>query len=480
MKKLVITVIIIGILSSILLGCSGRSAVGFSNGNPVPMGKSLITSEGIEVTVLEVTDGYQAWQTLYTDNQFNPPPANNMQYVLITVDLKNISSQQEPWEYYSIYWDLFDLVGNSNKIYHTSDQPVVLPEGDIGDADTILNHGDEVSGTLAFYIPQNENNLILQWMGLAKTDWRFFQVKAIGTPAFTTPSIPGQVEAKEFGGSELTPINEQIDNAQTGTQSVDQATYSLTIDGLVDHPLSLSYADLQSYPQISQLAALENFNGSSFTAKWTGPSLSSIFADAGVQSGATIAIFYTADDPMGYTSLDLSYIKDNNIIIALKDNDITLTPNTGFPLQVVAKSKYGYKWAKWVTRIVLSSNTSFRGNWETMGYNNNGDITGPQFQEDTVTVTSSANPSDLNESVTFTATIYAVYPYIGIPTGTVTFKDGNKILGTSTLNAQSTYSTATYSTSLLSKGTHLITAVYVGDAYFTGNASAAIAQIVNK
>ncbi|MGP8079039.1 MAG: Ig-like domain-containing protein [Dehalococcoidales bacterium] len=86
----------------------------------------------------------------------------------------------------------------------------------------------------------------------------------------------------------------------------------------------------------------------------------------------------------------------------------------------------------------------------------------------------------INESVTFTATIYAVYPYIGIPTGTVTFKDGNKILGTSTLNAQSTYSTATDSTSLLSKGTHLITAVYVGDAYFTGNASAAIAQIVNK
>ena len=178
--------------------------------------------------------------------------------------------------------------------------------------------------------------------------------------------------------------------------------------------------------------------------------------------------------------MDLSYIKDNNIIIALKDNDITLTPDTGFPLQVVAKSKYGYKWAKWVTRIVLSSNTNFRGNWETMGYNNNGDLTGPQFQEDTINVTSSANPSDLDESVTFTATIYAVYPYIGIPTGTVTFKDGDKILGTSTLSAQSAYSTATCSTSLLFKGTHSITAVYEGDANFTGTASATIAQIVNK
>jgi DMSO/TMAO reductase YedYZ molybdopterin-dependent catalytic subunit len=478
-KKLVTTVIIIGILSSILFGCSGRSAIGFNDGNPVPMGKSLITADGIEVTVLDVTDGYQAWQTLYTDNEFNLPPANNMQYVLITVDLKNISSQLEPWDYNFAYLDLFELAGNSNKTY-TPDQSVVLPEGSMGDAKTILNHGDEVSGTLAFYVPQNENNLVLKWMGLAKTDWRFFQVKAMGTTIFTTPSIPGQVEAKEFDGAQLTPINEQIDSAQPGTQSVDQATYSLTINGLVDHPLSLSYADLESYPQISQLATLENFNGSSFTAKWTGPSLSSIFADAGVQSGATIAIFYTADDPLGYTSLDLSYIKDNNIIIALKDNDMTLTTDTGFPLQVVAKSKYGYKWAKWVTRIVLSSNTNFRGNWETMGYNNNGDIKSPQFQEDTVTVTPSANPSDAGESVTFTATIYAVYPYMGVPTGTVTFKDGNKILGTSTLNTQVTYSTATYSTSLLSKGTHFISAVYVGDAYFTGSASVAIAQIVNK
>ena len=72
------------------------------------MGKSLITSEGIEVAVLSVAEGYQAWQTLYTDNQFNTPPANNMQYVLITIDLKNISSQQEPWEFYFAYLDLFD------------------------------------------------------------------------------------------------------------------------------------------------------------------------------------------------------------------------------------------------------------------------------------------------------------------------------------------------------------------------------------
>jgi DMSO/TMAO reductase YedYZ molybdopterin-dependent catalytic subunit len=107
--------------------------------------------------------------------------------------------------------------------------------------------------------------------------------------------------------------------------------------------------------------------------------LSAIFADARVQSGAKIVIFYSTDDPEGFTSLDLSYINDNNIIIALKDNDITLPADRGFPFQVVANSKFGYKWAKWVTRIELSSNTNFRGYWESNGYNNNGNINGPAF-----------------------------------------------------------------------------------------------------
>jgi len=95
-----------------------------------------------------------------------------------------------------------------------------------------------------------------------------------------------------------------------------------------------------------------------------------------VQPEARIAIFYSADAPVGYTSLDLSYIRDNNITIALKDNDITLPPSRGFPFQVVAEGKWGYKWAKWVTRIELSADTSFRGYWESRGYPNDASIYG--------------------------------------------------------------------------------------------------------
>lgn len=74
--------------------------------------------------------------------------------------------------------------------------------------------------------------------------------KPAAIPATTSNSTSiGEVEAKEFMGQELTPIGAQKNNALAGTQYIDKTTYTLTVDGLVDHPLSLSYADLQAYPK---------------------------------------------------------------------------------------------------------------------------------------------------------------------------------------------------------------------------------------
>jgi DMSO/TMAO reductase YedYZ molybdopterin-dependent catalytic subunit len=196
----------------------------------------------------------------------------------------------------------------------------------------------------------------------------------------TTSQTSGEVEATEFQGVKLTPIRDQGNNALKGTQVIDADTYRLTVDGLVERPLSLSYADLQAYEQESWLMDLNCVEGWSFTAKWTGPSLVDILDDAQVDPAAVIAIFHTGDVPTGYTSLDVKYIRDNGILLALKLNDVTLTPERGFPFQVVAKSKYGYKWAKWVTRIELSSDADFRGYWERAGYNNDADDEGPAFE----------------------------------------------------------------------------------------------------
>ncbi len=195
-----------------------------------------------------------------------------------------------------------------------------------------------------------------------------------------SPSPTGEVEATEYMGKELTPMRYQLNNAVQGTQYIERATYKLTVDGLVENPLTLSYADLLAYPQISKLMDLNCVEGWDFTAKWTGPALAAIFSAAVVKPEAKIAIFYSTDVPEGYSSLDLTYIDQKNIIIALKDNDLTLPPERGFPFQVVAESKYGYKWSKWITRIELSSNTDFRGFWERNGYNNNADVGGPAHE----------------------------------------------------------------------------------------------------
>jgi DMSO/TMAO reductase YedYZ molybdopterin-dependent catalytic subunit len=208
-----------------------------------------------------------------------------------------------------------------------------------------------------------------------------FLILAACTPPAPAPAGTAvEIEATEFMGKKLTLIREQGTNALAGTQHIDRSTYKLTVDGLVNKPLSLSYVALQAYPPVSQLMDLDCVEGWNFTAKWTGPALSSIFADAGVKPEAKIAIFHTTDTPEGYTSLDLSYINEKNIIIALKLNDITLPETRGFPFQVVAESKFGYKWAKWVNRIELSADTEFKGYWERYGYNNNADVNGPAYE----------------------------------------------------------------------------------------------------
>jgi DMSO/TMAO reductase YedYZ molybdopterin-dependent catalytic subunit len=62
-------------------------------------------------------------------------------------------------------------------------------------------------------------------------------------------------------------------------------------------------------------------------------------------------------------------------------NDVTLPPERGFPFQVVAESKWGYKWVKWVTAIELSDDAEYQGTWEQRGYNNDADIDGPIFED---------------------------------------------------------------------------------------------------
>ena len=95
----------------------------------------------------------------------------------------------------------------------------------------------------------------------------------------------------------------------------------------------------------------------------------------------------------------------------------------------------------------------------------------------TATISSSANPSVYGQLVTFTATVTATAPGSGVPTGTVTFKNGGSTLGTGTLNGSGV---ATFTTSTLAVGSASITANYGGSSSFNASNSSNLNQTVNK
>jgi len=90
----------------------------------------------------------------------------------------------------------------------------------------------------------------------------------------------------------------------------------------------------------------------------------------------------------------------------------------------------------------------------------------------TTTIVSSVNPSNLGQSVTFTATVKPATS--GTATGTVTFKNGTATLGTATLSGGK----ASFATGALTAGTHSITAVYGGSTDYGASTSAALSQVV--
>ena len=87
---------------------------------------------------------------------------------------------------------------------------------------------------------------------------------------------------------------------------------------------------------------------------------------------STVVIFHAYD---GYTtSLPIDYLLDHDIMMAYKMNDLVLPPERGAPFQLVAESKWGYKWIKWITEIEVSNDNDYEGYWESRGYSNDGDL----------------------------------------------------------------------------------------------------------
>jgi len=180
------------------------------------------------------------------------------------------------------------------------------------------------------------------------------------------------VEINEYQGEKLSSIDDFYTNAIAGTQYIDRNKYRLHVTGLVEKPLEYTYDEvINGYQNYEKVVTLNCVEGWSVKILWKGFMLRDLVADAHPLPEVTTIILKAND---GYsTSFPIEYIMDNNILVAYRMNGLELPPKRGFPFQLVAESKWGYKWIKWITSIELSDQ-GYYGYWESRGYSNEGDL----------------------------------------------------------------------------------------------------------
>jgi DMSO/TMAO reductase YedYZ molybdopterin-dependent catalytic subunit len=164
-------------------------------------------------------------------------------------------------------------------------------------------------------------------------------------------------EVREYQGEKLSSIMDFKENSIKGPQYIDINKYKLKVDGLVEKPSEFTYDEILANTKYTKVVKLTCVDGWSVTILWEGVLLKDILDKVKVKSEAKTVVFYAAD---GYsTSISLQTVLEKNMIVAYKMNNVVLPPERGFPFQLVAEDKLGYKWIKWITHIELSNDPNY-------------------------------------------------------------------------------------------------------------------------
>ncbi|HUL48632.1 MAG TPA: sulfite oxidase-like oxidoreductase [Gemmatimonadales bacterium] len=152
---------------------------------------------------------------------------------------------------------------------------------------------------------------------------------------------------------------------------VDTATWTFDVSGLVEHPFTLSYAELLALPQtqvrcdihcVTRWSRLDN--------TFEGVAVQSLLERAGVQPGAAYCVVFAEQ---GFTTnLPLADLDRPENLIALKHDGAPLTPEHGGPARLLVPHLYFWKSAKWVRGLELLAH-DMPGFWEQNGYHMRGD-----------------------------------------------------------------------------------------------------------
>jgi len=149
--------------------------------------------------------------------------------------------------------------------------------------------------------------------------------------------------------------------------SESEAVYRLTVDGLVNNPLTLTEEDLRAMPATSLISDFQCVTGWRVPkVHWTGVKLSDILDQAGVKPGGAALTFDSFDGQ--YTeSLTMSQAMRPDVLVAYDMLGAPVTRDHGGPVRLYVAPMYGYKSCKWLSRISVVPKV-VPGYWEQLGY----------------------------------------------------------------------------------------------------------------
>ncbi len=193
----------------------------------------------------------------------------------------------------------------------------------------------------------------------------------------------------------ITPVDRFYVRCHHPIPEIDVSSWRLKIDGDVENPIELTYAELAAMETRTMTVAMECAGngrallepqrdgaqwegGAVGNAEWTGVPLASVLKRAGVRGSVCEVILEGADEgeikepprPQGKIhyarSLPLRKAADD-VLLALRMNGEDLTPAHGFPLRAVVPGWYGMAAVKWLTRIIATSQP-YHGYYQTVDY----------------------------------------------------------------------------------------------------------------
>jgi DMSO/TMAO reductase YedYZ molybdopterin-dependent catalytic subunit len=151
----------------------------------------------------------------------------------------------------------------------------------------------------------------------------------------------------------------------------DLSGWSLRVFGDVANEIELDWQQLNDLPRSSNTQDIHCVTRwSRFDTQFEGVHWRELAALVRPNPTARFAI---AHAEAGFTSnVPLSYLEDDQALLATHADGEPLTPDHGYPLRLVIPGKYFWKSAKWLRAIELSS-IDKPGFWERYGYHNDAD-----------------------------------------------------------------------------------------------------------